>query len=454
MDCEILPSILLDNTTFLENGILESYVAKAEKVSPGGSSQRNESVNHMVVTRAPKSRFYGSTPALSYRVADAALQKNEGADYMTEVNRRTGLSPDKVAQKYRQMMQLKRKKKAERQQTIEFKRRRMGPTMEKAITATCTTNEFIPELAPLQPLSKIVIVDTETTGFGADAEIVHIAAKCGAQSFEAYMVPQQPLHPKASEVTGLYVNNGYLLYFQQRVESTLSATGAEDFVNFLCSLNSQILIVGHNFINFDAPLIFRWLEKHDLLEKMCSITYGLMDTIPLLRQGKVRKQDVLAKQYLRSPEWNSFHEKAHNALADCCILNGLLKHFEITDEVLKSKAVSLKEFSEALTMEELLGEFQLHGNKGIEVSLGVRVNGKPRITTNKRIVERVMECHICNASVLSKKKMSRFFSIIVTALVFVYPTVRPLSDTLWVTLNTGGRKVDHFWLNPKYVAEA
>lgn len=428
--------------------ILESYVAKAEKISPGGSSQRNESFNHMVVTRAPKSRFYGSTPALSYRVAAAALQKNEGADHMTEVNRRAGLSPGKVTQKYRQMMQLKREKKAERQQTMEFKRRRlflknsnnsttqqrkegltymsgMGPTMEKAISATCTTNEFIPELTPLQPSSKIVIVDTETTGFGADAEIVHIAATFGAQSFEAYMVPQQPIHPKASEVTGLYVDNGYLLYFQQRVESTLSATAAEDFVNFLYSLNSQILMVGHNFINFDAPLIFRWLEKHDLLKKMCSITYGLMDTIPLLRQGKVRKQDVLAKQYLTSPEWNSFHEKAHNALADCCILNGLLKFFEITDEVLKSKAVSLNEFFErqamiqkqktqlpsllplkkyvsptmlnkmarqGVTMEELIGEFQLHANKGIEVSLGVRVNGKPRITTNKRIVESVIEC--------------------------------------------------------------
>ncbi|XP_043271172.1 uncharacterized protein [Venturia canescens] len=410
--------------------ILESYMEKAEKISPGGSSQRNESFNHMAVTRAPKSRFYGSTPALSYRVAAAVLQKNDGADHMTEVNRRAGLSPGKVTQKYRHMMQSKREIKARRQQTIQFKRRRlflknksgpqqrkegltymsgMGPTMEKAITATCAINEFIPELAPLQ-LSSI---------------FVHIAAKCGAQSFEAYMIPQQPIHPKASEITGFSVDNGYLLYFRQRVESTSSATAAKDFVDFLCNLNSQILIVGHNVIKFDAPLIFRWLAKHDLVEKMCSITYGLTDTIPLLRQGKISKQDVLAKQYLTSPEWNSFHEKAHNALIDCYLLNGLLEHFEINDEVLKSKALSLREFFEqqamlrkqktllpfllplknavsrtmlnkmarhGVTMEELLREFQLHGNKGIEVSLGVRVNGKPRITTNKRIVENVIEC--------------------------------------------------------------
>lgn len=54
---------------------METYVVKTEKIAPGGSSQRNESFNHMAVTMAPKSRFYGSSPALSYRVAAAVLQK-------------------------------------------------------------------------------------------------------------------------------------------------------------------------------------------------------------------------------------------------------------------------------------------------------------------------------------------------------------------------------------------
>ncbi|XP_045448160.1 uncharacterized protein LOC123656535 [Melitaea cinxia] len=300
----------------------------------------------------------------------------------------------------------------------------MRPTMEKAINATCTRNEFIPKPAPPQLSIEIVIVDTETTGFEANADIVHIAAKCGTQSFQAFMIPQQPIHAKASEISGFSVENGYLLYFKQRVETTPSVTAANDFVNFLCGLNSQILIVGHNIIRFDAPLILRWLEKHDLLEKMCSITYGFTDTMPLLRQGKISKQAVLAKQYLTSPEWKLFHEKAHNALTDCYVLNGLLEHFEISNEVLISRAVSLKAFLErqamlrkqnaqlrflrpmenavseymlnkmarqGVTMEGLVREYKLHGDEGIKVYLGEPVNGKPRITTNNRIVQNVIE---------------------------------------------------------------
>lgn len=298
----------------------------------------------------------------------------------------------------------------------------MEPT-KQAINATRTINEFTSEPAPHQLSIKIVIVDTETTGFGENADIVHIAAKCGAQSFEAYMIPQQPIHAKASEVNGFSVDDGYLLHLNHRVESTPSVTAAKDFVNFVCGLNSQILIVGHN-VTYDARVIFRWLEKHDLLEKMCSITYGLTNTIPLLRQGKIRKLHVLAKQYLTSPEWKSFHEKAHNALTDCYLLNGLLEHFKISNEVLIIKAESLKEYlerqemlrkqnnqlpflrplksavslnmlqkmaREGVTIEELIREFKLHGDKGIEVCLSVRVNGKPRITTNKRIVQNVIE---------------------------------------------------------------
>ncbi|KAK0087020.1 hypothetical protein PV325_001900 [Microctonus aethiopoides] len=39
-----------------------------------------------------------------------------------------------------------------------------------------------------------------------------------------------------------------------------------------------------------------------------------------------------------------------------------------------------------------------------------------------------------------QKTLSRFFATISTAYVFVHPPVGPLSDTLWLTLNTGAKR--------------
>lgn len=75
--------------------ILESYVDKAEQIAPGGSSQRNESFNHMCVT-SPKSRFYGSSMALRYRVAAAVLEKNRGSSYLTYVYDRIQMKMSKT----------------------------------------------------------------------------------------------------------------------------------------------------------------------------------------------------------------------------------------------------------------------------------------------------------------------------------------------------------------------
>ncbi|KAK0156865.1 hypothetical protein PV328_012193 [Microctonus aethiopoides] len=301
----------------------------------------------------------------------------------------------------------------------------MGPTMERAINATITKENYIPESIPLQDNCKTVIVDTETTDFEANANIVHLAAVCDSLHFEAYMMPKVKIHPKASEVTGFSVSNNRLLYLGNVVETVSLETAANQFLSFLKSCSSQILIVGHNIIRFDAPIIIRFMEEQGLLESLCNLTFGFTDTIPLIRQGKIAKQDALAKLYLTGPEWSSYHGTAHNALTDCLLLRGLLEHFSISDEVLKSKTLTTREFFQrravkekqkinlpslqpfktcvstamlntmaknGLTVEELKSEFKIHGKKGIEACLEVQINGKPRVTVNKKIIQSVTDC--------------------------------------------------------------
>ena len=50
---------------------------KAERIAPGGSTKELESFNHMIATKASKSRHYSSSESLATRVGCAVLQKNE-----------------------------------------------------------------------------------------------------------------------------------------------------------------------------------------------------------------------------------------------------------------------------------------------------------------------------------------------------------------------------------------
>jgi len=51
----------------------------------------------------------------------------------------------------------------------------MGNTMDgAAAAATAPVTSWVPQFVPLQPKSSLVIVDLETTGFGAQAEIVQV----------------------------------------------------------------------------------------------------------------------------------------------------------------------------------------------------------------------------------------------------------------------------------------
>ena len=91
------------------------------------------------------------------------------------------------------------------------------------------------------------------------------------------------------------------------------------------------------------------VEKHNLDKELIKIWYGLTDTVPLLRDGRVAKLETLAKKYLTTPEWKFQIHKADDALADCHLLEGFLRHLKIGEADLKKKAVSLEAFFENRT---------------------------------------------------------------------------------------------------------
>ena len=54
-----------------------------------------------------------------------------------------------------------------------------------------------------------------------------------------------------------------------------------------------------------------------------------------------------------------------------------------------SKAMVNKMAENGITIGELQNEYQLHGKKGVEVCLGVQLNGKPRVTRRAKIIDLV-----------------------------------------------------------------
>ena len=67
---------------------LEALFAKysSEKLANLGSTQRNESLNQVVSTKAPKAKNFGGSKSLSYRVAASTAQVTVGRPYVVKVS--------------------------------------------------------------------------------------------------------------------------------------------------------------------------------------------------------------------------------------------------------------------------------------------------------------------------------------------------------------------------------
>lgn len=75
--------------------IFIKYSNNASKFSIAASSQANESLNSVIVSRAPKAKCYSRTESADFRVASAVLSKNEGDKGLLIVKENLGLIPGK-----------------------------------------------------------------------------------------------------------------------------------------------------------------------------------------------------------------------------------------------------------------------------------------------------------------------------------------------------------------------
>lgn len=218
--------------------IFEPFINNVEKLAPCGSSQVNESFNALVASKNPKALHYGGSGSFDHRVDAAVLHKNEGTNYIVDLNQKCGASPGKLTAKYRQRKDEQRARRAKACQVPAFKSRRKelkklrtgkkksSQRKEGTTYATDSALERISEFVhkPLSQATSIpddlrfVYFDLETTGISTRfAEICQIGAKYQGQEFNAYIIPVATISKKITEITGLSVHDGVMFYNEKSV---------------------------------------------------------------------------------------------------------------------------------------------------------------------------------------------------------------------------------------------
>ena len=100
------------------------FAGNADKLAPMGSSQQNEALNNVILSKLPKTKFYGGSESNDFRVAAAVLQKNTGKSYVSSICTSAGLSPGKHAKEHAHTQSVAAKRQLNFKSTKTSKRRR------------------------------------------------------------------------------------------------------------------------------------------------------------------------------------------------------------------------------------------------------------------------------------------------------------------------------------------
>ena len=85
--------------------IIQPFIKSTPQIAHCASSQANESFNNTVISKHPKSIFYGGSESHCLRVSIAVCQKNLGHTFIVDLNKKLNLSPGSFSTKFRKRMQ-------------------------------------------------------------------------------------------------------------------------------------------------------------------------------------------------------------------------------------------------------------------------------------------------------------------------------------------------------------
>ena len=297
--------------------IFEVFANNSAKIAPCASTKENENFNHMIFSKAPKSRHYSGSGSLACRVNCAVAQKNFGYSYICQINQTAGLSPGKITKLESVKRERKRKCTKDLKNTQSYKRKRIfskklnvrknktsavkeGVTYSSNIDLTPVLDEnieFIPDILKPPEITKCaenntshskVYFDIETTSLSMECDLTQLSAvsAChGGVEFNQYITPEKSISPGAANVTGLTLSNGILFHMGKPVHSVPVRTDLQAFLAFLTDIEPKpIILIGHNAHKFDSPRLSRKIMDCNLKSAFCELVAGYIDTLPYFRE--------------------------------------------------------------------------------------------------------------------------------------------------------------------------
>lgn len=241
--------------------IFNKLASKTNQFVAGTSSNNNENLNSLIVSKAPKSRLYGKSQAGDFRVACAISKKNDEEKYTTSVLNKIPVSPGKYMCEYNERVDSFAKNRYTKSLTRSCKLRRIllkkkktelrhknesyeGTTYETDVGLLRNIDVSIPIAmidTNVEPI--IVFFDLETGGFSKTSDVLQIAAK---YEFSVYIKPTQNISDEASAVHGLRIVDGRLRFHETKIITLSLLDAIVSLYQFLALFGRKCILTAHN----------------------------------------------------------------------------------------------------------------------------------------------------------------------------------------------------------------
>lgn len=145
-------------------------------------------------------------------------------------------------------------------------------------------------------------------------------------------MPDTEISHGASLITGITVHNEQMYVAGQPVESVSIKQALTGFTEFLGKFE-KVILVGHNFLSFDGPVLYKAVEKAGLNDQFWEKVVGIMDSLNVFKDVLTDRKSYKLQDLVRDVLQRDY--EAHNAVSDTVVLKDLMYRVSSKDAKLK-----------------------------------------------------------------------------------------------------------------------
>ena len=192
---------------------------------------------------------------------------------------------------------------------------------KKLCTVCVHTILYFLNFSPTKMRDVHIYFDLETTGLDPrTSEIVQIGAVHeNGSEFMKYIIPNGDIDEEASNVNGITKEDDGLYKNEEFIEDAANPyDGLKEFLDWIDANNQdrdKVILIGHNSVRFDAPILINNIINYDVLEiqDLGRTIWGFSDTLKHFRNQFEFRTNT---QKWLMQEFGMQDQQTHDALQD------------------------------------------------------------------------------------------------------------------------------------------